>query len=105
MASSKRPHASPKELSREVGFSRPDRGSGSVAKLISAALIVRNEENHVGGCLQSIVGLVDEIVVVDTGSGDRSRDIAAAHGARVVDYEWHDDFAAARNHAIDQDVV
>jgi tetratricopeptide (TPR) repeat protein len=83
---------------------RPDRGSGRVAKLISAALIVRNEENHVGGCLQSIVGLVDEIVVVDTGSGDRSREIAAAHGARVVDYEWHDDFAAARNHAIDQAV-
>jgi len=39
---------------------------------------------------------------VDTGSGDRSREIAAAHGARAVDYEWHDDFAAARNHAIDQ---
>jgi glycosyltransferase involved in cell wall biosynthesis len=73
-----------------------------VGKLISAALIVRNEETHICDCLRSIVGLVDDIVVVDTGSGDRSREIAAAHGARVVDYEWHDDFAAARNHAIDQ---
>jgi glycosyltransferase involved in cell wall biosynthesis len=73
-----------------------------VGKLISAALIVRNEENHVGACLQSVVGLVDDIVVVDTGSFDRSREIAAVHGARVFDYEWRDDFAAARNHAIDQ---
>jgi tetratricopeptide (TPR) repeat protein len=40
--------------------------------------------------------------VVDTGSRDRSREIATAHGARVLDYEWHDDFAAARNYAIDQ---
>ncbi len=69
--------------------------------LISAALIVRDEEKHLDGCLQSISGLVDEIVVVDTGSSDRSRKIAAAHGARLVDYEWRDDFAAARNHAID----
>ena len=40
--------------------------------------------------------------MADTGSRDRSREIAAAHGARVLDYEWHDDFAAARNYAIDQ---
>jgi glycosyltransferase involved in cell wall biosynthesis len=73
-----------------------------VAKLISAALIVRDEETHLAGCLQSIAGLVDEIIVADTGSSDRSREIAAAHGARVIDYAWHDDFAAARNHAIKQ---
>jgi glycosyltransferase involved in cell wall biosynthesis len=71
-------------------------------KLVSAALIVRNEEQHIDGCLQSIAGLVDEIVVADTGSCDRTREIAIARGARIVDYEWHDDFAAARNHAIDQ---
>lgn len=72
-----------------------------MVKLVSAALIVRNEENYLGACLRSIAELVDEIVVVDTGSRDRSREIAAAHRARVVDYEWHDDFAAARNYAID----
>jgi tetratricopeptide (TPR) repeat protein len=64
-------------------------------------LIVRDEEDHLGPCLQSITGLVDEIVVADTGSRDRSREIASAHGARVFDYQWRDDFAAARNYAID----
>jgi glycosyltransferase involved in cell wall biosynthesis len=73
-----------------------------VVKSVSATLIVRNEEHHIGACLQSIAGLVDEVVVVDTGSYDRSREIAADHGARVFDYEWHDDFAAARNYAIDR---
>jgi hypothetical protein len=72
-----------------------------VGNLISASLIVRDEEKYLGGCLQSITGLVDEIVVVDTGSGDHSREIAIAHGARLVEYQWRDDFAAARNHAIE----
>ncbi len=68
---------------------------------LSAALIVRDEETFLEDCLQSLAGRADEIVVVDTGSVDRSREIAADLGARVVDYPWHDDFAAARNHAID----
>jgi len=68
---------------------------------ISAALIVKDEEPHIGACLRSIAGIVDEVVVVNTGSRDRSREIAVAHGARVIDYQWPDDFAAARNHAID----
>jgi glycosyltransferase involved in cell wall biosynthesis len=72
-----------------------------VKNLISAALIVRDEEKNIGACLESIAALVGEIVVVDTGSSDRSREIAAGHGARVIDYEWQDDFAAARNFAID----
>lgn len=73
-----------------------------MGKLLSAALIVRNEEHHIGSCLQSIAGLVDEIIVVDTGSCDETGEIAAASGAQVFHYAWHDDFAAARNHAIDQ---
>jgi tetratricopeptide (TPR) repeat protein len=72
-----------------------------VKHLISAALIVRDEEAHIGACLASIAALAGEIVVVDTGSRDRTREIAATYGARVIDYPWHDDFAAARNHAID----
>jgi tetratricopeptide (TPR) repeat protein len=72
-----------------------------VRNLISAALIVRDEEKNIGACLESIAALSDEIVVVDTGSSDRSREIAAAHAARVIDYQWQDDFAAARNFAID----
>jgi glycosyltransferase involved in cell wall biosynthesis len=69
--------------------------------VISAALIVRNEEHYLDDCLQSIAGLVDEIVIVDTGSNDRSREISAAHGARLFEHRWQDDFAAARNDAID----
>ena len=73
-------------------------------ELISAALIVRDEEKQLAGCLESMAGLVDEMVVVDTGSCDRSREIALAHGARVSDYQWRDDFAVARNYALDQAV-
>ena len=69
--------------------------------LLSAALIVRDEEHFVEGCLRSLQGRVDEIVVVDTGSTDRTRDIAADLGARVVSYPWSGDFAAARNASVD----
>src|SRR5688500_10397342 len=69
--------------------------------LLSASLIVRNEERFLEACLRSLAGRADEIVVVDTGSTDRSRDIARDLGARVLDHEWADDFSAARNAAID----
>jgi tetratricopeptide (TPR) repeat protein len=69
--------------------------------LLSAALIVRDEGKFLAGCLESIAGFVDEAVVVDTGSVDRSREIALDHGARVADYAWQGDFSAARNHALD----
>jgi len=69
--------------------------------LLSAALIVRDEERFLAACLSSLAGRVDEIVVVDTGSTDRSRDIAGDLGARVLPFRWIDDFAAARNAAVD----
>ncbi|HZI83126.1 MAG TPA: glycosyltransferase [Casimicrobiaceae bacterium] len=69
--------------------------------LLSAALIVRDEERHLEACLRSILGRVDEIVVVDTGSVDRSRDIAQSLGARVIERPWTGDFAAARNASVD----
>jgi glycosyltransferase involved in cell wall biosynthesis len=72
-----------------------------VGKLVSAAMIVRNEARFLAGCLDSLAGLVDEIVVVDTGSTDHSPDIAAAHGARVHHHAWREDFSAARNEALD----
>ena len=68
---------------------------------IGAAMIVRNEEAHLERCLASIAGLCDEIVVVDTGSTDRSIDIARSFGARVVERVWAADFAAARNVALE----
>jgi len=70
--------------------------------LITAAMIVRDEEAFLDECLESLKGVVDEIVIVDTGSKDRSREIAARHGARVFDFPWINDFAAARNYALEQ---
>ena len=64
---------------------------------ITLCLIARDEERFLPACLASVRGAVDEIVVVDTGSADRTREIAAEAGALVVDFPWCDDFAAARN--------
>jgi glycosyltransferase involved in cell wall biosynthesis len=69
---------------------------------VSAALIVKNEEKTLGRCLASIDGAVDELVVVDTGSDDATKAVAASHGARVFDFTWQDDFAAARQYAFEQ---
>ncbi len=68
---------------------------------VSLTMIVKNEEDNLASCLDSVVDLVDEIVVVDTGSTDRTVDIAIERGARVVHFAWCDDFAAARNAAIE----
>jgi tetratricopeptide (TPR) repeat protein len=70
--------------------------------LLSASLIVKNEERFLEGCLASIRDLADEIVVADTGSTDRSMDIARSFGATVFEYPWTGDFAAARNAALDR---
>jgi len=70
--------------------------------MLSAAMIVRDEEDHLEKCLLSIRDLVDEIVVVDTGSEDQSVAVARRFGARVFDFAWCDDFAAARNHGLER---
>ena len=69
---------------------------------LSLCMIVRDEAALIGECLRSVRSLVDEAVVVDTGSTDGTPRLAAEQGARVVAFEWIDDFAAARNHAIAQ---
>lgn len=69
---------------------------------LSATLIVRNEAAHLQRCLASIQPITDELIVVDTGSTDDSRQVAAAFGARVFEFPWRDDFSAARNYALDQ---
>ncbi|MFD0587175.1 glycosyltransferase [Paenibacillus sp. GCM10027627] len=66
---------------------------------ISLCMIVRNEEDSLPRCLDSVKALVDEIVIVDTGSVDRTKEIATAYNARIYDFVWIDDFAAARNFA------
>ena len=63
-------------------------------------MIVKDEEDHLPLCLQSVQGVVDEIVIVDTGSTDRTIAIAREFGAAVEQQPWQDDFAAARNASI-----
>jgi glycosyltransferase involved in cell wall biosynthesis len=64
---------------------------------LSLAMIVKNEAATLDHCLHSVRDLVDEIIVVDTGSYDNTKDIARRHGSRVFDMPWPDSFAAARN--------
>jgi glycosyltransferase involved in cell wall biosynthesis len=77
-----------------------------MAPRISLTMIVRDDEASLGRCLASVADLADEIVIVDTGSADRTREIAVAardrHGgpARVYDFAWIDDFSAARNESV-----
>jgi glycosyltransferase involved in cell wall biosynthesis len=68
---------------------------------VTAALIVRNEEAFLEGCLLSLAGHVDEIVIVDTGSADRTVAIAESFGALVLHQPWRDDFATPRNLGLD----
>src|SRR6516164_7707722 len=70
------------------------------AMRVSLCMIVKNEEANLADCLQSVADLVDEMVVVDTGSTDRTREIAPGFGARVHDFPWVDSFAAARNETL-----
>ncbi len=70
------------------------------APLLSMAMMVKNEEEFLEEALNSVKGFVDELVVVDTGSTDRTVEIAKAHGAKVFHYAWKDDFSDARNETI-----
>ncbi len=67
---------------------------------LSACMIVKNEEHNIGKCLLNLKGLADEIIVVDTGSSDRTRVLAEIYGAKTCDFEWNNDFSAARNFSL-----
>jgi GT2 family glycosyltransferase/predicted Zn-dependent protease len=88
------------EVRKRIGpqeQSRQDQGSH-----ISLCMIVKDEENDLVKCIQSVKPVVDEIIVVDTGSADRTKDIATALGAKVFEFSWKNDFSAARNFSISQ---
>ena len=62
-------------------------------------MIVKNEEAVLQRCLDSVADLMDEIIIVDTGSTDATKEIAGRYTKHVYDFSWRDDFAAARNYA------
>ena len=73
---------------------------GMAAK-ISLCMIVRDEEKNLPRALKSVTGAVDEIIVVDTGSIDRTPELAREHGASVYHHPWKNSFSEARNHSLD----
>jgi len=66
---------------------------------ISVCLIVKNEEELLARCLDSLTGIAEEIIIVDTGSVDKTKDIAKIYTDKIYDFVWVDDFAAARNYS------
>ncbi|MET3025755.1 glycosyltransferase family 2 protein [Flavobacterium sp. UW10123] len=66
---------------------------------ISLCMIVKNEQHLLGRCLHSVKNLVDEIIIIDTGSTDKTKEIAYLFTDKVYDFEWINDFSVARNFA------
>lgn len=66
---------------------------------ISVCMIVKNEERVLARCLDSLGGLMDELIIVDTGSDDKTKEIAARYTDKIYDFAWVGDFSAARNFA------
>jgi glycosyltransferase involved in cell wall biosynthesis len=83
-----------------MGLSTTDILPRTYSSGVSLCMIVKNEEDNLPACLRSVADLVDEIIIVDTGSIDRTREIAKEFGAQLFDFHWIDSFAAARNESL-----
>lgn len=68
--------------------------------VLSLCMIVKNEEKYLKDCLESVKSVADEIVIVDTGSTDRTIEIAGEYNAKIFSFEWVNSFSAARNFAL-----
>ena len=70
--------------------------------LISLCMIVKDEAAMIAGCLESVEGIADEIIIVDTGSVDETPEICRSFGASIINAPWQDSFSQARNIGIEQ---
>ncbi len=68
--------------------------------LITLSMIVKNEESYLSACLESVKGIIDEIIIVDTGSTDSTISIAEKFGAKIYHFDWVNDFSTARNYSL-----
>ena len=68
--------------------------------MLTVCMIVRDEEESLPRCLESIKAIADEIIVVDTGSTDRTKEIALEYGAKIFDHPWENDFSLHRNQSL-----
>lgn len=68
--------------------------------MLSLCMIVKNEDQNIKSCLSKVVDFVDEIIIVDTGSTDNTKNIASEFTKKVYDFKWCNDFSKARNFAI-----
>ena len=69
---------------------------------ISICIIAKNEERFIGECIESVLPIAYEVIILDTGSTDKTKEIAASYGEKIklFDYIWEDDFSKARNKCI-----
>ncbi len=94
------PPTPPATIAQTISLPRPPSDVPQLPAGLSLCMIVKNEERFLAKCLQSIAPYVDEICIVDTGSTDRTVEIAKEFGAKVELREWRNDFSWARNEAI-----
>lgn len=87
-------------LPKEEDFASSSFTSANSNNLATLSMIVKNEEKNLAGCIESVIEVVDEVVIVDTGSTDRTKEIALKYGAKIFEFAWKDDFALARNESL-----
>ena len=86
------------EVRKKIGPREiPEKGEKGT---VSLCMIVKDEEKYLARCLQSAKTIVDEMIVVDTGSSDRTKELATIFGAKVFDFAWENDFSSARNYSL-----
>ena len=89
-----------KKISKKFKYMRSIFEVEKSSSSVSLCMIVKDEEKNIARCLESVRPVVSEIIIVDTGSSDNTRQIAAQFGAKIIEYKWGDDFAKARNYSI-----